>query len=63
MPHNDAREWGVEGGVIANDILKMGKVIEFQSSGIVIFYKIHLHVLLQPICAGEVSCNSYRQVI
>ena len=32
MRHNDARGWGF----MANDILKMGKVIEFQSSLIVI---------------------------
>ena len=49
--HNDARGWGV----IANDVLKMRKVIEFQSSRIANYYKIHFRVLLQPICAGEVS--------
>ena len=30
MHHNDAREWG--GGGIVNGVLKMRKVIEFQSS-------------------------------
>ena len=43
------------GGFIANDVLKMRKGIESQSSWIVIYYKIHFRVLLQPICAGEVS--------
>ena len=41
--------------VIANDVLKMREVIKFQSSGIVIYYKIHFRVLLQSFCAGEVS--------
>ena len=30
-------------------------VIEFQSSWIVVYYKIHFRVLLQRICAGKVS--------
>ena len=67
MRHNDARRllfflgggggWGREAGgeVIANDVLKMRRVIEFQSLGIVVYYKINFGVLLQPICAGEVS--------
>ena len=42
-------------GGTANDILKMGKVIGFQSSWIAIYYKIHLRVLSQPICADEVT--------
>ena len=50
--HNGACRWGV----IANDILKVGKLIEFQSLRAVVYYKIHFRVLLhQPICAGEVS--------
>ena len=50
--HNGARRWGV----IANDILKVGKLIEFQSLCAVIYYKIHFRVVLhQPICVGEVS--------
>ena len=51
MRRNDARGWGV----IASDILKMRKVIEFQSSAFVVYYKIHFRVLLQHICAGKVS--------
>ena len=51
MRHNDVREWEV----IANDILKMRKVIEFQISSIVLYYRIHFRVMLQPICAGELS--------
>ena len=51
--HNGAhRRWRVGG--IANDVFKMRKVIEFQSSWIVIYYKIHFCVLLQPIHACEV---------
>ena len=30
MPHNDAHEWGREGGFIANDVLKAKKVIDFK---------------------------------
>ena len=41
--------------VIANEVLKMRKVIEFQCSWIVVYYKIHFCILLQPDCAGEVS--------
>ena len=41
--------------VIANDVLKMRKVIDFQNWWIVVYYKIHFCVLLQPVCAGEVS--------
>ena len=57
MCHNYVR---VLGRVIANDVLKMRQVIEFlflsyRSSWIAIYYKIHFRVLLQPICAGEVS--------
>ena len=48
MRHNDARGRGI----IASD---MKKVIKFQSSGIVIYYKIHFRVLLQHIYASEVS--------
>ena len=56
MRHNDARGWGEVGGwVIANDALKKRKFVEFQSSWIAVYYKIHFCVLLQPICAGEVS--------
>ena len=33
----------------------MTKVIEFQSSWVAIYYKIQFSVLLQSICAGEVS--------
>ena len=51
MRHNDAGGWEV----IANDVLKKRKVIEFESSWIAIYYKIHFCVLLQNICAGEVS--------
>ena len=43
------------GGVIANDVMKMRKVIEFQSSWIVVYYKIHFRVLLQLICPVEGS--------
>ena len=50
MSHNNARRWAV----IAKDILIMREVIEFQSSLIAIYYKIHFCVLLQPMCAGEV---------
>ena len=42
------------GEVIANDVLKMRRVIAFQSSWIAVYYKIHWGVLLQPTCAGEV---------
>ena len=58
MRHSDAHGcvcvcvW--EGG-IANDFLKMRKVMEFQSSLIVVYYKIHFCVLLQPICTGQAS--------
>ena len=45
----------VGGSVIANDVLKMGNIIDFQSSWIVIHYKIHFRVLLQAIYGGEVS--------
>ena len=43
------------GGVIANDVMKMRKVIEFQSSWIVVYYKSHFRVLLQLICPVEGS--------
>ena len=33
----------------------MRKVIDFQNWWIVVYYKIHFCVLLQPVCAGEVS--------
>ena len=46
---------GGKGAAIAKDLLKMRKVIKFQSSWIAINYKIHFRVLLQPICAGDVS--------
>ena len=52
MRHNDARGWGGGGGVIAYDVLKIRKVIEFQNSWIVIYYKIHFRFLLQPMHAG-----------
>ena len=42
-------------GVIANDVLKKRKFIKFQSSWIVVYYKIHFRVFLQAICTGEVS--------
>ena len=41
--------------VIATDVLKMRKVIKFQSSWIAIYYKIRFGVLLQLTCAGEIS--------
>ena len=47
--HNDARGWGCGSIVIANNISKI-KNLEFQSSWIVIYYKIHFRVLLQPFC-------------
>ena len=43
------------GGPITNDVLKMKKVIDFQSSWIVIYYNSDVHALLQSICASEVS--------
>ena len=43
------------GGVIANDVLVMGKVIEFLNSWFFVYYKIHFCVLPHPFCAGEVS--------
>ena len=46
--------------VIANDVLKMRKVIELTNLWIVIYCKIHFCVLLQPICAGEVSAILVR---
>ena len=53
--------------VIAIDVLKMAKRIEFQSSWIALYYQIHFRVLLQPICAGEVSVvivtNKYYDLI
>ena len=45
---------------INNDVLKMIKVIKFQSSLITAYYKIHFCLLLQPFCASEVSV---RQII
>ena len=50
MRHNYARGWRV----IPNDFLIIKKVIEFQSSWIFVYYKIHFRVLLQLICAAEV---------
>ena len=53
-------------GGIARDVLKIRKVIEFQSSWIVIYFKTHVSVLLQPNFAGEVSgirSDSDKQVI
>ena len=53
-------------GGIARDVLKIRKVIEFQSSWIVIYFKTHFRVLLQPNFAGEVSgirSDSDKQVI
>ena len=48
------------GGVITNDVLKMGKIIEFQSSWIVNSIKLSISIkfifvscYIQPICAGE----------
>ena len=39
MRHNDAREWvRGEGGAITNNVLKSRKVIEFESSCIVICF-------------------------
>ena len=50
MRDNVAPGWGraMEGGGVGVDVLKMRRVN-------VIYYKIHFRVLLQPICAGEVS--------
>ena len=45
---------GIGRGFIANDVLQRRKIIEFQSSRFVIYYKIYFRVHLQPICAGEV---------
>ena len=36
MNHNDAGGWRM-GGAITNDILKISKVFEFESSGVVIY--------------------------
>ena len=43
------------GGGIPYEVLEMRIVIEFQNSWIVVYYKIHFHVQLQPICAGKLS--------
>ena len=45
---------GIGKGFIANDALERRKIIEFQSSRFVIYYKIYFRVHLQPIYAGEV---------
>ena len=41
------------GGLIGNDILKFRK--NDSNSWIAVYYKIYFRVLLQHICAGEVS--------
>ena len=43
------------GGDIANNVLKTRKVIEFKSSLVLVYWKIHFGDLLHPVCAGEVS--------
>ena len=53
MRHNDARGCG-DFCKLRFEVLKRRKVIEIQSSGIVIYYKIHFRVPLEPICAGDV---------
>ena len=54
-------------GVIANDVLKMRKVIAFQSSWITIYYKIPYRILLHiaHLCRWSIrrNSNSNRQVI
>ena len=54
MPHNDATEWGREGGFIANDVLKTKKVIDSKFMNYHLL-QIHFRFLLQPICAGKTS--------
>ena len=53
------------GRVIANDALKMRKVLGFQSSWIAIYYEIHFPVLPHTayLCKWSISCNNNRQVI
>ena len=59
MRHIDAHGLGV----IANDVLKMRKAIDFQSSWVAIYYKIHFHVVLHKahLCSC-ISGNSNRQI-
>ena len=49
---------------VANDVLKFKKVIEFQSSKIVTYFKIDSSVLQQLVCTGKISkINSKGEVI
>ena len=49
MRYNDALEWGE--GVIANDVFKMRKIIEFLFTTKFMFVSCYI----QSICAGEVT--------
>ena len=61
MRHNNARGWEKGwGGGITNDILKMRKVIEFQSHLIQISF---LCPATAHMCRWSISCNSNRQIM
>ena len=73
LDHMETPQWGPHGdnftlvynerGLIANDDLKMGKVIRFLSLWFVVYYKIHFRVATPHLCRWNISRYSNRQVI